>query len=1040
MHRRASVRRPFPPWLLLGLGLGLAGPVRGAEDDELRSLRDTRRVLREHEAREDLSEAARVLARARRHEAMELLRPLIQQATGERRAEMILRLAEFYAAESDDLRFQAWEVWEICLARDEPTCGDGPAALPAAQGLLSESVGCRERAERLYAQVIQGHPQHPSVDHAAWGQALALLDLERPDEALRVLMWLVKNQPESEHVPTAYVLIGDHHFDRDRALPALNAYRKSAAFQHAEIRPYANYKLAWCYFNLGEQAQAIDVMRVVALDGGGGPVDLREEALRDLARFYADAGDLDGALRFYGGLNRPDLLRSSMERVASHAKEQGKHELAVRVLRQLITELPHDVEAPGWQAEIVRVLHAQGRDEATTQALELLLRDYGPQSAWARANAADGDALREADRTREAALRSLALDWHQQVGKLRHGPDAERAARSALAAYRAWLQRFEDRPEAHELRYAYAELLFRTGQREEAWLQYREVVTRDPGGARSLFCAESAVYVADEITGKASRASSVPPGTEPLPLSTWEQRLVDSVDGYLALQPEGERSLAFATKAAWLLYHRNHFAEAADRFTAVIALDPGSEEAEIAANLILDSLALVGDYGKLAETAEAFLQHPGLGRPGFDATLRSVHERARFRLIEAALEASGDRAAAASAFETHARSFPAGEAADLALHNAAVHHRAVGDVQGAIRAGMGLIQGYPSSEHRAATLAGLGFDHESVADFEGAAGWYERLAREAPEHDDAPDALWSASLFRVALGQDERAIEDLALHARRWPDHPRQGELLATVAELHEQAGRQAEAASSWSRIGSLQPGQADLALRAHALVREGRALRADGREDEAQRAWQAAVDRWAGRAGGEDADEALRESVAEALYHLGVERLALYEAIDLGGHAAPGGRAAAQAWARRQVVAKARALQEVELAHAAVIDAGSGGWGLAALVRLGGAYEHMADCLRGAWVPPWLTPEQAELYRLELEDEAWRQEEKAAEAYRQAVGRSRQIALYGEAVADADQRLASLRPEEGTAPAEELLSPTYLGVSPASPPFEREP
>ena len=1036
MPRHAFVRLPLSTLLLLGLAF--AGPVEGADDDELRSLRDTRRVLREHEAREDLSEAARVLARARRHEAMEMLRVLIRDATGERRAQMILRLAEFYAAEADDLRAQAWELWEICLARDEVECGDGPTALPDARKVLVESEDWRSRAERLYGQVIQGYPQLVNVDHAAWGQAMALLELERPDEALRVLMWLVKYQPQSEHVPTAYVLIGDHHFDRDRALPALNAYRKSAAFLEAEIRPYANYKLAWCYFNLGEFDQAIDVMKVVALEGDDGVVSLREEALRDLARFFADAGSWHEALRFYDELGRPDLMKRAMVQVAGHAREQGKTELAVEVLTMLGHKLPLDPAAPGWQAQVAEVLHQDGRGDEAMEALERLMRDYGPSSAWVRANAADGDVLREAEDLSEATLRRLALGWHQQAIKLRRSRAP--AARWALAGYRAWLQRFEDRPEAHELRYAYAELLYQAGQHDEAWLQYREVVIRDPDGARSLFCAESAVYVADAQVGKTTQASTAPPGTKPLALSEWEQRLVASVDGFLELQPEGERSLSFATKAAWLLYHRNHFAPAADRFTAVIAMDPGSEEAEIAANLILDSLALVGETAKLAETAEAFLQHPGLGRPGFDETLRGVHERARFQLIEEALEASGDRAAAARAFEAYTRRFPAGEAADLALHNAAVHHRAEGDPQAAIRAALGLIQGYPASEHRVEALAGLGFDHESIADFERSASWYEQLVHEAPEHEDAPDALWSAALFRQALGQDDAALQDLMAHARRWPEHPRQGELLATVASLHEHAGRQAEAAATWARVEALEPEQADPALRAHALVRQGRALRADGRGAEAMRAWQAAVDRWAASGGDAEADAAIRECVAEALYHLGSERLAHYEAIDLGGQAAPSGRAAAQAWARRQVAAKAGALQEVELAHAAVLDAGAGGWGLAALVRLGGAYEHMADCLRDAWVPPWLTPEQAELYRLELGDEAWRQEEKAAEAYRQAVRRSRELAVYGDAVVEASVRLTILRPDEAPSPEEELMAPSYQGADSRPPAFELEP
>ncbi len=1029
-----SHRALLPRMLLLTLGLGLAGPA-SAEDDELRAQRATRRVLKEQEQREEISEAARRLARERRLQAMAMLRPLIEDAEGERKAEMILRLGELTAAEADHLRALAFERWEVCLARDDEACGAGPEDLPEARALLDASLARRAEALDLYEHV-RGYPHFARMDEAAWGQAWALMELGRPEEAQRALIQLVRGDPESPRAASAYVLIGDHHFDQDRALPALNAYRRAAAYIESEIRPYALYKQAWCLFNLGEHEQAIAMMRAVALEQGGGVVTLQDEALRDLARFYADAGDLDGALRFYRGLNRPDLLRQAMTRIVSHAEQQGHASWATQALGLLIAELPRDPEAPGWQARIVRIQHASGRADATLDELERLLRDYGPGSAWARASASDADALRAAHDSCERTLRDVAVDWHQLARKLGSGAEAEAAAGRALAAYQAWLERFDDEPHAHELRYAYAELLYRVGRHEQAFTQYREVVARDPEGPRSLFCAESAVYVADAMVGEP--AGHAPPGLEPLPLSLWDERLVASVDRFLSMQPEGERSLAFATKAAWLLYHRNRFAEAADRFEVVIAMDPGSEEAEIAANLILDSLNLIGDYVTLAETAEAFLRQGDLGRPGFHAQLEGVQHRARFRIIERALELDGDRGAAAVAFEAYAARFPRSEVAALALHNAAVHHRAASEPHGAIRAAIELVEGYPASEYALDALAGLGFDHESIADFERAALWYERLAHEAPEHDAAPDALWSAALFRIALEQDEAARRNLRLHAHRWPHHQRQGEVLAELAGLHEAALRHAEAAAVWARIPDLAQEQASEGLRAHAMLRQGRALQALDRDEEAAAVWAAVRERWGGAELASSPE--LRESVAEAWYRLGVESLQRYEAIDLSGHGAPSGRAAAEAWSRRQVTTKAQALREVEEAHAAVIAVGDGGWGLAALVRLGGAYEHMAGSLREAWVPHWLTPEQVELYRLALDDEAWMQEEKAVEAYRGAVERSRALALYGEALDQAGIRLSALRPDEVPTPSEDLLRPGYLADPGGPPPFVTEP
>ncbi len=229
-----------------------------------------------------------------------------------------------------------------------------------------------------------------------------------------------------------------------------------------------------------------------------------------------------------------------------------------------------------------------------------------------------------------------------------------------------------------------------------------------------------------------------------------------------------------------------------------------------------------------------------------------------------------------------------------------------------------------------------------------------------------------------------------------------------------------------------------DEAGRAHAAVRRGRALRAAGRDRDASREWHDVVERWGGRVSAEDAPELLRESVAEALFHIGADVVAEYENIDLSGWDVPSGRRAAQAWSRQQVEAKAEGLGRVEAAQAAVLEAGSGGWGLAALVRLGGSYEHMADALRAAWVPPWLTEEQAELYRYGLEDEAWRQEEKAVDAYRHAVKRSREIALYGTEVAAAHHRLSTLRPEEHESTEEDLLEPGFVTGGGGGQEFER--
>ncbi|MFH1464693.1 MAG: tetratricopeptide repeat protein [Pseudomonadota bacterium] len=1026
-----SLRLPHLFFVTLGLGLGLAHAVRAEDDPGLRDQRATRRVLAERAEQAALSEEARALARARRHEAIDMLRGMGTSAEGERKAEMMLRLAELYQDEADDLWLEAYRGWEgpapDCT---EPACNEPPGA--------AEVRVWREKAERLYALVLQNWPTLPRADEAAWGQAMALLDLDRPDDAQRALTWLARSRPDSAHAAPALVLMGDYHFERDRALPALQAYRRAAGYPDSPIRPYALYKLAWCDYNLGEYAEAIRVMRAVATRGAEdapGAVSLRDEALRDLARFYADDGDLGEAIEVFTALGRRDLLAESLERVATFAGEQGKTDLAVQALGALLGELPTGREAPAWQARVVRLRHAQGRPEVTAAALQRLLTDYGPEGTWARAQAGDREILDEGRHEVESTLRQVATDWHQLSRKLRTGAQAEEAARLALGAYAAWLARFAGEPREVEIRYAKAELDYAVGHLDDAWAGYAAVVVMDPAGAHAEFCAESAVYVAHRVLQRAAAGEQAPPGVEPLPLSTWDQRLLDSVDAYLAHFSGEAHASAFAYEAAWLLFHRNHLEPAADRFRAVIAMNPGSEEAEQAATRILESLEVAGSWDKLVEVAAGFLGQQGLGRATFHTELQRLYERASFQVVDAHLAQDGDRLAAAQAFRAYQARFPDSEVADLALWNAAVHFRAVGRAAQAAQAAEALIQGYPKGARRVAAIAAAGFDRESTADFVAAAAWYETLAREAPAHEGAADALWSAALFREALGEDAVALQDLARFATAFPADPRQGEALATAAGIHEAHARWGEALATWERVGKLPATQAGEPARAVATLRRGRALAALGRVDEANRAWREVLTRWGAAA---EAEPSLRETVAEACFLVGAESLARYEAIDLSGRDAPEGRRAAQAWARERVQAKGAALREVEQAQARVLEAGAGGWGLAALVRLGGAYEAMAVSLRGAWVPPWLTEDQAELYRMGLEDEAWRMEEKGVEAYAHAVVRSRELEVVGAVPAEASRRLAALRPDEHPGLGEDLLAPEFLGQGGSGGGFER--
>lgn len=142
----------------------------------------------------------------------------------------------------------------------------------------------------------------------------------------------------------------------------------------------------------------------------------------------------------------------------------------------------------------------------------------------------------------------------------------------------------------------------------------------------------------------------------------------------------------------------------------------------------------------------------------------------------------------------------------------------------------------------------------------------------------------------------------------------------------------------------------------------------------------------------------------------------------------------------KEQLVGKAKAMQEVEKTYTAILGTGAGEWGLAALVKLGRAYENLGESLVGSYVPSYLTEDQAELYHMALEDKAYPATEKAVTAYNEALGKSFELSVYNENSADATRRLGVLRPAEFPGLFEKLPKPRFSSPSEKSAPFESEP
>ena len=313
MERTFSPRLSLVLSLLLGLG-ALSVPADAFAQD--RDQKAERRVLKANQVdtRAAQSEELRKAAHDARLESISRLKEIIANspATGDQKAEMLLRLADLYFEEGRDLYLGEMATFQKCFDDEFNKPNGKPEEACKQADFVKESRSWQDKSIKLYKQILTSYPQYSRADEATFYLGQALSDTNQADPANAEFTKLVKTYPESKFVPDAYVLIGEYWFERNEAYKALNAYQKAAAYKEHEKYAFANYKLAWCYYNVGDYATAIDKMKAVVAysmsqsttgdTAARSRLQLQDEALKDLVRFFAHAGEMDEAYEYLNKL------------------------------------------------------------------------------------------------------------------------------------------------------------------------------------------------------------------------------------------------------------------------------------------------------------------------------------------------------------------------------------------------------------------------------------------------------------------------------------------------------------------------------------------------------------------------------------------------------------------------------------------------------------------------------------------------------------------------------------------------------------------
>ncbi len=938
-------------------------------------------------------------------------------------AELWWEKARFVSLQEDQEHEDAWAKWSQERKGEEPKLD------------TRRSEGYRREALQLYRLVLERYPRCRRRDEVLFVAAHNLYDSGQKGEAVALYAELIERHPKSRFVPDAQVQMGEHWFAANDLARARAAFEKAASFRLPKLYPFALYKLAWCDFNAGAyQAAIAKFQEVIAYAEGesrGDRVQLKTEALKDIALAYARIDAVDGAISYLadkGGDHAVDAIN----RLASTYFEDGKFEQSIRVYRVLQQTAPGHVRAPAWQQKILLACDKLHRRDQVLAEMRRLVAEYGPTSAWAKANAAQKGAVSEANDLAESALRELVQDYHQEAIKTKSAA----TYRLARDIYRQYLDTFPRSEAAPSMRFYQAEILYALEEWDAAAEQYGLVVDADPRGSHAqraaydaILALEKSVDIAkgklkkreladgakiDEHKAKGqvdrSRSLEVQAVTrdvqeEPIPEN--ERKLIYACDRYLRVSPGTKEEIVIRYKAAFVLYERRHFVEAAQRFGEIILRWPTDAWSQKAANLSLDILDTREEWLALSQLAQRFLENRQLTPEGskFRAEVARIGEGAKFKYVMQLYEQKQDFALAAREFRAFVALYPRSEHAPKALYNALLIADKADQLDLEISAGEQLLREYPAAEAEIVklTVPALASACERSGRTADAARWYEQAQARWPSDERAADWLYNAAVLREALGDDAGALEAWQAWVKRYRARPDAAKIAFNIGVILERQKDFRRAAEHWSAFHREWSGAASQGQLFLARYRQALALR-ELKAPESAAMLGDVAERFGRLPPADKTSAAAIDAAAHARFLIVEPAFQEFLAIHF--------RYTRQAELVHVLKVKNARLTKLLASYGEVVAIGSPKWSEASFERIGEAYRNFNQGLIDAPMPRGLDAEQQELYRSTLESQALPFEDKAAEAFGRAIQVSQKSGVYSDWVVKAQDFMREVQPD----------------------------
>jgi TolA-binding protein len=935
--------------------------------------------------------------------------------------DLLFQKAELFLEEAQFWFFEANRMDDAIAAALSK--GDDAAMTAASEkkdALLAKQKKWGEDAIRLFEEIEKKYKKFERLSDVLYMMGQAYWDRGEHKKALVSYRKIVKEHPKSQYISDAYLAFGEYYFqvapDEEKDLQrALDSYIKAAENQDSPVFGYATYKQGWCYYNLprpgGGEPQydkaAAKFKEVVLYSQvnsailGERRIGLAKEARKDYVLAYAQFGSADNAPTEFGQIAEGAEHRAMLERLADIYYGDGKDREAIKTYQTLMRNTPESTKNPLFQGKIVKLASRIGEKKQVVGQARKLVDEFKRVRAVS-ASIKDGDPkkvdvvddLRAADDLSDNTLRFLATTWHNEGKKTLDNSTFE----YAYELYGDYLDLFPERKEAYEIRFFYAELLFKLEKFEVAGEQYVRVYQQDPKGKWAEASAEEAVRSYDEVVkdfDREQKKKGLPPLTpaeaqKERPIPERKKKYIAACNNYVNNYPKGKLTIEAAYKVARVLYDYNYFQESTKRFLQFTEEHSDHPRAEQAANLVLDTYNIQEDWAGLNAAARQFSKNAGLMKSkDFKDTLLKVLEESTFKLISD-FEKKRQWEEAAKRYLSFSEEFPKSALADKGLANAAAMFTRAGQLDRAIKVRQKLVNDYKDSPLVPDQIFAVAASYEQIVAYKDAAAWLERFVEAYPKDSRAKDALYNASIYRHGTNDTKKAVEDRELYLKTFKDAADVKDVHYSIATAWEESGKLKEAikaygdfAEQWRKKDPVKALNAQ--YKAYRLLEKSKASK-----PELDKGYRELVDQVKSfEKSGQPIDD-VGDPLALVAFRKADEVLERYKELKIARPDKPKDFIKSRD-------AKIAARDAVTQAYTGVVKLKSPEWAVASLFRIGEAGANLVKVIKEVPPPKGLTEEQGELFRGKLEEITLPIEEDAAQTMVLCLDKSAELAVFNE-------------------------------------------